>query len=770
MNNIIKFWLKLALISSLLYCTSLPAQFYQTIRGSVVDAESKMPIPGAVVVLPNTNPVKAAFTDNEGKFKFTQIPVGRQEVKVSLLGYDTKVISELLVTTGKEMVLNIELKESTTNIEEVIVKAQGKDKTVNTMTMVSGRAFTVEETQRYAGGLDDPGRLASVFAGVSDGNIESNGIIVRGNSPTGAIYRIEGVEVMNPNHFAGEDLLGGGFVSLISNQVLDNSDFLTGAFLAEYGNALSAVFDMNLRKGNTEKREHTFQAGLMGLDFASEGPFTKKGEASYLFNYRYSTFGLVQNFLPPGEGLPVYQDLCFNVNIPIKQSSISVWGIGGTDGYTWKKLIEDKYQTGILGIKNKMVFKNNMYIVTSLTYNAFVKKNRWFGEYQSQYYPVSKIDNLEGSYTFSTYMNKKYNKWITNRSGLTIKNMFFNIDNNYAERAPQPLNQINHGKGSCNLIQAYSQMKTTLNEHLTLNSGIHTQFLTLNNEYTIEPRVSAKYSINEKHAVSAAYGMHSQMSLLNIYFVEKPVNNGSSNPNKDLGFIKANHFVIGYDFNINKNLRLKVEPYYQYLYNVPVIADSSFSILNLDLGNEFRDVLVNKGNGENFGIDFTIERFLSNGFYYLATASIFQSLYAGGDKVWRNTKFNKNLIANLLAGKEWTIDKNKKNKIIGINGRLYIKGGDRVSPVNYAQSALEEKVVYDETRAFENRSNATYRFDVSLSYRVNRPTYSNIWSLQIMNLSYSAINSYYKYDNEKLKVYKADERFVLPSVSWKVEF
>ena len=111
---------------------------------------------------------------------------------------------------------------------------KNKHKAQNTMAAISSRSFSVEETRRYAGGLDDPGRLASVFAGVSDGNIESNGIIVRGNNPTGVVYQIEGVDVGNPNHFAGEDLLGGGFVSVLSNHVLRNSDFLTGAFPSEY--------------------------------------------------------------------------------------------------------------------------------------------------------------------------------------------------------------------------------------------------------------------------------------------------------------------------------------------------------------------------------------------------------------------------------------------------------------------------------------------------------------------------------------------------------
>ena len=268
----------------------------QTIKGKVLDKESQVSLPGANVVILGTNPVIGTVSDMDGNFRLENVPVGRYTIQISFIGYESITIPEILVGSGKEVVLEAGLKESINELDEVVVKAHSrKDRPLNSMATISARSFTVEETRRYAGGLDDPARMVSAFAGVTTGNLQDNAIIIRGNSPKGVAWHIEGVDVPNPNHFSGGNVAGGGAVNVISGQLLSNSDFFTGAFPAEYGNALAGVFDIKLRTGNYEKREYAFQAGLLGIDFAAEGPFVKGNNASYLFNYRYSTFGLLKD-------------------------------------------------------------------------------------------------------------------------------------------------------------------------------------------------------------------------------------------------------------------------------------------------------------------------------------------------------------------------------------------------------------------------------------------------------------------------------------------
>lgn len=746
----------------------LRAQYTQTIKGSICDQASQTSLPGVNVIIVSTNPLLGGITDNDGIFKIKNVPVGRYDIQLSFMGYETAFISSVMVTSGKEVIINADMKETVAMLDEVTVRARSKEKALNTMTTLSARTFTVEETGRYAGGLDDPGRLVSVFAGVSDGNLQSNGVVVRGNAPFGTAYRIEGLSVDNPNHFAGEDFLGGGFVSILSKQVLSNSDFLTVAFPAEYGNALSSVFDMNLKTGNTENYEHTCQAGTMGIDIASEGPLAKNNNASYIFNYRYSTFGIIQNILPDETGLPVYQDLSFKFNFPTKAGVFSLWGAGGLESYKSgnedKKdnatIIDDKSGTGVVGLKHTLLLGKTAYITTSIGVNASTKSNvlkkMWT---DSNYYWDEKMEDVSGRYMFTTCLNKKISSRLMLRTGMNVENLFHNIDNKKSNLIPDPMKQIVNHKGTSNLWQLYLQVKYDLFQNLSINAGLHEQYFSLNNSNSTEPRIGIQWSVNNKSMLSFAYDRHSQVQQMNVYFVEQTSSSGINLPNKNLGFMKADHFIIGYDLMINQNIHLKIEPYYQALINVPVEENTAFSIINLIDVNTFNKALVNDGTGRNIGVDITFERFFNNNFYYLITASVFDSKFKGGDGIERNTIYNKRIIANILGGKEFKIN----NNILSLNARLYINRGNWISPVDYSNQA-------NPSAFFNIQQPTNYRFDISTSYTKNKEKHNTIWSVQLLNAlnlkcpmepteDLTTNQFYYRYDN-----------IILPSISWKIEF
>ena len=269
---------------------TIAAQDYtQTVKGTVIDMDTRVTLPGANILLVGSDPLVGATTDIDGNFKLEKIPVGRQSFKASFMGYEDVVVSEILVATGREVAINIEMKQSVTKLAGVTVRAKNnKSEPINHMASVSATQLTVESTSRVAAGINDPGRTAQSFAGVSSADDENNELVIRGNSPRGMLWRMEGIEIPNPNHFSNGEGGSGGGVCALSTQVLANSDFFTGAFPAEYGNALSGVFDLSMRNGNSEKREYALQLGVMGVQAALEGPIRKGSEASYLFNYRYS--------------------------------------------------------------------------------------------------------------------------------------------------------------------------------------------------------------------------------------------------------------------------------------------------------------------------------------------------------------------------------------------------------------------------------------------------------------------------------------------------
>ncbi|MBI3238893.1 MAG: carboxypeptidase-like regulatory domain-containing protein, partial [Flavobacteriia bacterium] len=252
----------------------------QTIRGTVIDKQSQQTIPGVAVIILESNPLKVSETDIDGRYKLTDVLPGRYDLKVTYTGYKEIVLSNIVVTAGKETVLDISMEEHIQEVEEVVINARKKNETNNELISLSGRSFSMEEVNRYAGGRSDPARLAANFAGVSSPDDSRNDIVIRGNSPIGVLWRIEGLNIPNPNHFSTVGTTGGP-VSAINTNVLRNSDFMTSAFPAEYGNANAGVFDLGFRNGNTEKREHTFQLGaLTGLEFMTEGPIRKDKNSS----------------------------------------------------------------------------------------------------------------------------------------------------------------------------------------------------------------------------------------------------------------------------------------------------------------------------------------------------------------------------------------------------------------------------------------------------------------------------------------------------------
>ena len=761
---------------------------HQTVKGKVVDKESLITLPGANVIIPGTNPLLGAITDHDGNFKIENVPVGRFNIQISYLGYDPVTIPEIMVGSGKEVVINAGLKESVTPMEQVVVRSHArKDKPLNSMAAVSARLFTVEETQRYSGGLDDPARLVSAFAGVTTGNLQDNAIIIRGNSPKGVAWRLEGVDVPNLSHFTGGNIAGGGLVCAVSSQLLSNSDFFTSAFPAEYGNALAGVFDLKLRTGNSEKREYTFQAGIMGIDFAAEGPFIKGKNASYLFNYRYSTFGLLVDLgAIPSEQIPRYQDLSFKLNFPTKKSGIfSLWGTGAKDfnhqpvdrdSITWEtdrdRMTYDwKVNLGAMGITHKYIIGNSTYLNTSLV-GTGNENSMDMQRLDDQLVPQPNWYFIDRSakVVLSSFINHKFNAKHTNRTGFNFNTLFYNIDlNGTINDIPETYcNFVNENDFSHHL-QFYTQSRYDIKSNLSVNAGVHAEYFALNGNFTIDPRMGLNWEFIPGHSLSFGYGKHSQLEELKIYCINLKMDDKTTYPNKNLDLAHAHHFVLGYDWRLNENVRFKIETYYQYLYNVPGIPDSSYSMINFKQDWTFRDSLANNSTGKNMGVDFTLERFLNNKFYYLITASIFDSKYRGDDDVWRNSRYDKEFVTNILVGKEFVMGKNRNN-ILGVNGRLNVVGGERISPILINESIAVKREIYDETRAFEDQESYRSFLDLTVTYRINKKRHASIWAIQVKNVLGAPLSEGYSYNYKTEKIQKDESVVILPVISYKIEF
>ena len=732
---------------------SIAQDFTQTIRGKVLDKQSQTTLPGATIVVLATDPLKATQTDIDGKFRIENIQVGRHQIKITFLGYKD-IVMPIVLSSGKELVLNLEMEESMLDMQEVVITASSaKAKTQNEMVGISSRMLTVEEANRYAGTRNDPARMAGNFAGVSGGNDTRNDIVIRGNSPTGLLWRLDGVDIPNPNHF-GNNGASSGPISMLNNNTLANSDFMTGAFPAEYINAMSGVFDLKMRIGNNEKYEYTGQFGMNGIELGAEGPLSKKKNASFLINYRYSNLIIFQKMgINFGSGsTPIYQDGSYKFNFPYKKGVVSIYGLGGVNEIAL--LVKNKKDGDLFGSDYlDFRWKGSMY-TTGINATRFVGKSSYvratlaysIDGYANQIDSTNRVDwktvlyNNEKYYRYklSTNLmyNNKINSHITWRSGIYQDKINYDYNDRHYFTGSGGHTDVLSSNGYTFFTRAYSQAMIKVNDKLTFYPGVSFLHLALNNKTGAEPRFSMSYAFSNLQKISLGYGYHQRAQDLTLYLFKTTLNDGTQiESNRNLDFTKAHHVVLGYDISLNEHLRLKAETYYQTLSSIPVtISPSSFSFVNAgaDFGIPIRDSLQSTGTGSNIGLELTLERFFYKGFYFLTTLSLYDSKYKGSDGIERSTAFNGNYISNALIGKEFKI---KERNFLSFDYKVVYAGGRRYTPVDEPESQLRMRTVYQWDKAYENQFPAYFRMDLKITYRLNQKRITQEWAFSAENFT-----------------------------------
>lgn len=732
----------------------------QSVRGYVVDLDTQSPLIGVNVIVLNSQPLLGSSSDENGRFEINNVPVGRATMQVSYIGYEPLLLSDVLITAGKEIVLNLELEESVYEAEGIMIVAdEFEGMAVNEMATVSARSFSVEQTQRYAASISDPARMAQTFAGVTGGGDDLlNDIVVRGNSPKGLLWRLEGIEIPNPNHFGEEGASGGG-ISMLSSSTMSRSDFFTGAFPAEYGNALSGVFDLFLRNGNTVRKEYALQVGILGIDASIEGPFSPNYNGSFLINYRYSTLGILNNFnVLPDESIQ-YQDLSFKFNFPTKKGgSFTLFGLGGdaqdvygtaiADSTQWVNMYEDgidgKYvpQMGIIGASHLWLLGPNTYLKTIAAVTGERRRDNEILLIPSNNYEGRTIDQQDTknwSYRGSIQLNHKFNAKQTLQVGLTGSHLGYNLVNRGRDGHNDPLLTFLDQKGSTNMAKSHAQLKIRPTDKLTLTPGIHYTYFQLNDNTQIEPRMGASWQFSSSQTLSVGVGLHSRVEPTAIYLTDRTRTDGTVfQPHRDLDLMKAWHYVVGYDHYFTNKLRLKFEAYYQYLFDIPVSSNAAnpiVSTINTDSVWDVvfsDDILINEGSGKNYGIELTVEKFLSNGYYYMFTGSFYEAKYTPLDGRTYNSRYAGNYVTNIVGGKEFTL---KNNNLLGFNARFILAGGNRYTPLDITRSTDEQAFIFDLSKTYANQVDAYYRLDFGVSYTVNKSALTHAIRFDFQNIT-----------------------------------
>ncbi len=764
---------------SLFFLTAQAQTLKQTIRGRVTDTDSGMPLVGVTLYIAGSNPIVGTITDPDGYFAFKELPIGRYNVAIDYIGYEGMIVPNVLIGAGKEAVLNVNLTESVTNLDEVVVKAKkNKGEPLNDMATVSARSITVEETQRFAGSFSDPSRMVSSYAGVVGSPDGDNSIIIRGNSPKGLLWRVEGIDVPNPNHFANEGSTGGP-ISILNSTTLGSSDFFTSAFPAGYGDAFSGVFDIKLRNGNNQKHEYTAQVGVIGMELAAEGPFSKDNSASYLVNYRYSSLDLLNQVgvKVAGDAVPKFQDLTFNINVPTKRfGTFKLFGIGGYSTITFsdEEINEDFNITmGVVGLNNILPLSDKTYLKSSLS--ASTSKGNW--EYSELDTEVQQLitrgtEDLDYvNFRGAIELSHKFSAKNSFKGGVSVFSKQFDLLMDNYDYDEKLLVNVLNDDGRTELTQGFLAWKFRPIQSLTFNSGVNFTYLVLNGSQSIEPRLGMRWQLAPGHAITAGYGWHSKMESVSLYlFKIYDDNRDYTQPNKDLDFIRAQHYVLGYDWRLSKDFNLKVEAYYQNLYNVPVENDpeSYFSMLNEEHGYVFTE-LVNQGEGRNYGTEITFEKFFSKDYYFLFTTSLYESKFTAMDGIERDSRYNGNYVMNLVGGKEFPMGK-KRNNALGLNVKATFAGGQHYSPIDRQQSIEAGHGVRPPETAFSAKRPDYFRTDLKVSFRRNKGKTTRVWELDIQNVSntLNVVGDWWNNDDQKVETWT--QMGILPVVNYRIEF
>ncbi|UII34073.1 TonB-dependent receptor [Fulvivirga ulvae] len=797
--------LLLTLAIGLLISTSAMAQT-QVIKGKVLDAQADYPLIGATVTLAGSEPVKGAVTDTNGNFKIENVPVGRQTLTVQYIGYKSISVPNVLVTAGKEVVVQLKLEESVEKLDEIVITSESdKDMPLNELAKVSARTFSLEEVTRFSGGRNDVARLATSFAGVSAPDDSRNDIVVRGNSPVGLLWRVEGIPIATTNHFATQGTTGGP-VNALNTNLLRTSDFLTGAFPAEYGNANAAVFDVNFRNGNKDTYEFTGQlSAFSGLEFMAEGPLSRANNSSFIASYRY---GIASLAATGTTAVPYYQDFSFKLNLgETKAGRFEIFGLGGLSNIDFKgdeienddlfaNPNEDAYvdnQLGLIGINHLIRLNKTTYIKTafgaSTNFNEYQQDNlvKNAEDVLLEKYNAVDASTRESRYTLSSTLNKKFNAKWSLKTGVLIerydadfsvidRDNRANIPDDDADGIPDYYVTIRNLKDTYTLSQLFAQAENKLTDNLSVTFGLHSQYLDYTDDVILEPRAAISWQMTANQRWSLAYGFHAQTVPTPVLFFEEEISSGVyERTNEDLEFIKSHHYVLAYDRNLGADWRLKTEAYYQNIFDVPVESQSgSYSVLNegADFIFNERGSLVNDGSGKNYGIELTLEKFFSRGYYLLMTSSMYESKYKGSDGIERNTAFNNNLVANLLLGKEWAFGESKRNALT-FDTKLTTAGGKPYTPVDLEATRNNAgREIRMENIAFSERYNTYFRWDVKFGVRLNskNKNISHQFFVDLQNVTNRKNEFVRRYNEVTDHVDLVEQIGFFPDVMYRIQF
>ncbi len=733
-----------------------------TLKGKVVHAITELPVPGAFI---NLSSDQSALTDQSGHFQIKEVEVGRYSIMCSANNYRDFLITDYLIGSGVEPNIIIRLQPLGYTSDTIFIR----DHRI-VQTLENNYSITVEETDRFPATFFDPARLIATFPGVISVNDQANHIMIRGSSPNYFGWRLEGLEIVNPNHTnnagtaSDKPSLNGGGVNMISAQLLEKSDYYNGLLPGDAGNALSGVLDMQLRKGNSEKHAFTGQVGILGLDAAIEGPLSKNG-ASYVTNYRYSTIGLLSSLgVNLGDEEIRFQDLSAHVYLPSGKGHIKLFGIWGKSSnlFEAKPAEEQEIFKDLFNID----YRNQAYVLgsrytTPVGNKSIFKSGLAWSSLEASRTSEWEDPGSEDSIFDDDLVNQSKWSWNTQfatilESGLTFKTGINFTQHRFEWKSYIDNDNVKNDQGT--YIAPYATFLTRLGEKAGAELGIYGSYFSLNDGFSLEPRISISYPIQPKHRIYFYTGYQSQLFHPLIYRVQE----------SKLPLQKTIHSGLSYQYIPSSSLYFKGEFYIQnYL---DLILDNHSGQVSF---NWFDDVLLEPldptaTKARAFGTELSIQKFINNQWYFLVSTSWFKSEFQDQNESWQPSRFDNRFIFNGTIGKEITWSKENKNYILGLNLHGVTGGGLREPAIDVGESREIMKTVFDYSTGFSNQLDHFLKINFRIYYRINKAKRSSLLALDIQNLNNQKNASFHYFDPFLDQVNLNYQLGILPIISYKI--
>ncbi|MFN6114550.1 MAG: TonB-dependent receptor [Flavobacteriales bacterium] len=716
------------------------------VTGTVTDSRTRAPLPFVNVLLEGTT--VGATTGEDGRFVITDVKPGLYNVIVSSVGYQRRVVPEVMVGTAKPVDLDIQLEPSATELKEVEITRQPFVRTQE--SPLSVRTIGSAEIMRNPGGNRDISKVIRALPGVASTASFRNDIIIRGGAPNENRFYLDGIEVPTINHFSTQGSSGGP-VGMINVNFIREVDVITGAFPAARGNTLSSVFEFKQPEGNTEKPTYTFMLGSSDIGFTFDGPTGPNASTIISVRRSYLQFLFQALKLP---FLPIYNDAQIKHRIQLgKNSRLTFIGLGALDNVDLNPAAND-------GVTDQETFERNRYILGNLPdndqwnytvgarYDRFVKKgfhtvvvsrSHLFNE-ATKYRDNDDSDpsalllrygstEEENKVRYEAVMN--YGAWRF-VGGAGYEHARYTTDT-YTQRVIDNAPVVVDYESSLSMDKfgAFGQLSRTFGK-LSTSLGVRTDWNTLGGTMSdpleqFSPRLSFSYAVSDAVNINANVGRFHQLPPYTVLGFR----NGQGdlmNLNNGIRYIQADHVVAGVEYFTRNNGKVSVEGFHKWYDKYPLLVNKGISLANLggDFGVIGNELAAPTSQGRAYGVEFLLQQKLYKGFYGILSYTFVKSEFTNADTRYAPSSWDYGHILNLTGGKRLP-----KDWEVGLNWRL--QGGGPYTPYDIPTSSLIP--VWDATQQgvldYSLINTERLRIFTQLNVRVDKRYYFKGWTLNV---------------------------------------